>query len=78
MLFNLFAAAELSANFVLLMKPYTMLQVFILFSVINQTGRNVVSMFYFYVYAETLAVTCRTLRSHGTQVEKHCPRHWRI
>jgi len=32
--------------FVMLMKPYAMIQVSILLSVMNQIGRNVASMFY--------------------------------
>jgi len=47
--------------FALFMEPYAMIQVSILLSVINQMGRNVASIFYFYISAEPLAATRRTL-----------------
>jgi len=40
--------------------------------VTNQMGRNVASMFYFYVSVEPLAATRGTLRVRVTPVEKHC------
>ena len=46
MFFNLFAVADLPRMFALLMEPYAMIEVSILFSVINQMDRNVASMFY--------------------------------
>jgi len=54
------------------MELYAMIQVFIPLSAINHMGRNVASMFYFYVSAKPLAATCRTMRFCGTPVEKHC------
>jgi len=51
--------------FALLMEPYAMIQVSILLSVIYQMGKNVTSMFDFYVSLEPLAA------SRGTPVEKH-------
>jgi len=38
--------------FALLMEPYSVIQVSILLSVINQKGRNVASVFYFNVLVE--------------------------
>jgi len=57
---------NLAKMFALLMEPYAMIQVSVLLSVMKQMCRNVASMFYFYVSAETLAAT------RGTPVGKHC------
>jgi len=51
--------------FALLMEPYAMIQVSILLSVMYQMGKNVTSMFDFYVSLEHLAATRRN------PVEKH-------
>jgi len=52
-------------------KPHAMIEVSILLSVINQTGRNVASIFCLEIIkkfpAEPLAAT------RGAPVEKHCP-----
>jgi len=57
--------------FALLMEPYAMIQLPILLFIINQIGRNVASIFYFYVSAEPLPATRDTLRFRGNPVEKH-------
>ena len=56
---------NLPQMFALLMEPYAMIQVSILFSVINQMGKNVASMFYSCASSKPLAAT------RGTPVEKH-------
>jgi len=51
------------------MEPYAMIQVSILLSVVYQIGKNVTSMFDFYVSAETLATTCGPLRFRGPRLK---------
>jgi len=51
------------------MEPCATIQVSVLLPVMKQMGRNVASLFYFYVSAEPLAATPGTLRFRGTPVE---------
>jgi len=53
------------------LETFAMIQVSVLLLLITQMSRNMASLFYFYVSAEPLAATPRTLRFNGTPVEKH-------
>jgi len=52
------------------MEPYAMIQVSVLLPVKKQMGRNVASMFHFYLLTEPLAAT------RGSLFGKHCHNHY--
>ena len=67
--FNLFAAAEPSANVCVAHGTICNDSSVYLTFIINQMSRYVASMFYFYGSAESLGATRETLRFRGTAVE---------